>query len=232
MAQAGCALALDRLLRQLEGPVYRYLLGRLRAAADPEDVARDLCQETLIRAAAAIPRSTFANDGRLLSWTFTIARNVLLDHLRQARGRGEVRAEAYWTQVAAAGPHPEDEAPSPISLETLTADVLAELSEGTAELLRLRLVSGRSWKEVAGALGIADSAAKRRFQRAQATLRKKILARMEALPYEARLAAARRLPADGAAFRSPGEPLGRRQSPPAPGRSREGAPLAGNRDAG
>ena len=211
MAQAGCARALDCLLRRVEGPVYRYLLARLRAAPDAEDLARDLCQEVLIRAMAAIPRSTFASDGRLLSWGLTIARNVLLDHLRQARGRGEVRGDAHWARAEAGGPLPGEDAPPPRLLEGLAAEALAEVPEATAELLRMRLMGGRSWKEVADALGIAESAAKRRFQRVQGSLRRKILARLDALPPECRCAALRRLPQEGAAFHSPGEPsTGRR----------------------
>lgn len=193
MARAGCAQALDRLLGQVEGPVYRYLLSRLRAAPDAEDLARDLCQETLIRAMAAIPRSTFASDGRLLSWALTIARNVLLDHLRQARGRGEVRGDDHWERIESGGPPANEDAPPPRLLEALAAEALAEVPEATAELLRLRLIAGRSWKEVGDALGIAESAAKRRFQRAQAALRRKILARLDALPGNSRNVAAQRL---------------------------------------
>lgn len=197
MARVGCARALDRLLRHLEGPVYRYLLARLRAVPDAEDLARDLCQEVLIRAMVAIPRSSFASDGRLLSWGLTIARNVLLDHLRQARGRAEVRGEAHWARAVAGGPLLGEDAPPPRVLEMLAADALAELPEATAELLRLRLVAGRSWKEVADALGIAESAAKRRFQRLQGSLRRVILARLDALPPDTRCAALRRLQPSG-----------------------------------
>jgi RNA polymerase sigma-70 factor (ECF subfamily) len=179
-AQDGCAWALDRVLREVEGPVYRYLVSRLRAAPDAEDLARDLSQETLIRAVGSIRRSTFSSDGRLVSWGLTIARNVLLDHLRHVRGRGEVRGEEHWTHALAGGLLPGEEAPPPRLLETAAAEALAEVPETTAELLRLRLVSGRSWNEVAQALGITESAAKRRFQRAQMTLRRKILARVEA----------------------------------------------------
>lgn len=206
MAQAGCGRALDGLLRQVEGPVYRYLLRRVHAAPDAEDLARDLCQEALIRAVGAIPRSTFASDGRLLSWGLTIARNVLLDHLRQARGRAEVRGNDHWAHAETRDPLPGEEASPPCLLESAAAEALAEVPDDTAELLRLRLVSGRTWKEVADALGTTESAAKRRFQRAQGMLRKKILRRVAALPHEARRAAARRLPHDGAPFRSPGEP--------------------------
>lgn len=192
---------MDRLLRQVEAPVYRYLVGHLRAAPDAEDLARDLCQETLIRAMAALPRSTFASDGRLISWALTIARNVLLDHLRQARGRGEVRGDDHWARVESGVPLPGENPPPPRLLELLAAEALAEASEATAKMLRLRLVEGRTWKEVAAVLGIAESAAKRRFQRAQAALRRKILARVDALPCDSRSAAARRLPGHVGAHR-------------------------------
>ncbi|HET7463538.1 MAG TPA: RNA polymerase sigma factor [Longimicrobium sp.] len=227
-AREGCARALDLLLRRVERPLYRYLVSRLAAAPDAEDLARDLCQEALIRATGSIGRCSFASDGRLLAWVLTIARNVLLDHLRQARGRAEVRGDAHWQRAVAAGALPDDEATPPYLLETFAAEALAAVPEATAELLRLRLVAGKSWKEVAGALGIAESAAKRRFQRAQAALRRSIVARINALPPEARHAAWMRLahPAaaprpDGAAFRSPvTEPDGAaaRRRPPAPHR--------------
>jgi RNA polymerase sigma-70 factor (ECF subfamily) len=223
-AQAGCAQALEELLRRVDGPVYRYLVVRLRAAPDAQDLALDLRQEVLIRVVASLGRCTFASDGRLLAWVLTITRNVLLDHLRAARGRGEVRNPPAWAcSVAAAC---DDEPVPPHPLEGFVAETLAGLPEATAELLRLRLIGGRSWKEVGGALGIAESAAKRRFQRAQAALRRQILARVDALPRDARrgvvlrlLAAGAALGPDGAAPRSPDTEAGadgreRRRSPP------------------
>lgn len=221
LARAGSPAALNRLLHGIEAPVYRYLLTRLRAAPDAGDLALDLRQETLIRAAASLARCTFASDARVVAWALTIARNVLLDHLRAARGRGEVRDDAGRAYAGAEWPPPDDGSP-PRLLETFAAEALAEVPEDTAELLRLRLVAGRSWKEVGEALGVAESAAKRRFQRVQAALRRRILARVDALPPDARRAATLRLlpaaapPPDGAAFRSHGSkptPAGRTGGP-------------------
>jgi RNA polymerase sigma-70 factor (ECF subfamily) len=212
LAQAGNPQALDSLLRRVQEPVYRYLLRRLLAAPDAEDLARDLCQEALIRAMGSIGRSTFASDGRLVAWVLTIARNVLLDHLRQARRRAEVRGDSHWARTASAGLLPGEDVAPPRLLEMLAAEALAAVPEGTAELLRLRLVVGRSWKEVADALGIAETAVKRRFQRAQAALRRRILVRLgELSPDESllrRLAPdAGRCP-DGAVLRSPAAECG------------------------
>lgn len=184
LAKAGSARELDSLLRRVEKPVYRYLVSRLVAAPDAEDLARDLCQEVLIRAMTSIGRCTFESDGRLLAWVLTIARNLLLDHLRRARARPEVRADVLATGAVAVASG-EETAASHL-LETLAADALAEVPDVTADLLRLRLVGGRSWKEVGAALGIAESAAKRRFQRAQVTLRRHILSQVDELPPEDR----------------------------------------------
>jgi RNA polymerase sigma-70 factor (ECF subfamily) len=214
LAREGCTRALDTLLRRVEPPLFRFLVSRVAAAPDAEDLARDLCQEALIRATTSIGRCTFASDGRVLAWVLTIGRNVLLDHLRQAHGRAEVRGEAYWEGTEAAGQLPGEEVAPPRLLETFAAEALRDVPETTAELLRLRLVGGRSWKEVAHALGIAETAAKRRFQRAQAALRRRILARLNALPPEARRAAAHRLLASGAVPSPDDAASGSRRSTP------------------
>lgn len=163
------------------------------AAPDADDLAHDLCQETLIRVAAALGRCTLTSDGRFLAWLFTIARNVLLDHMREVRGRAEVRGELYWARSVAPGPLPGGDVPTSDLLETLAAEALDAVPELTADLLRLRLMSGQSWKQVADTLGIAESAAKRRFQRAQSTLRRRILAQIDSLPSKTRAVFQRRL---------------------------------------
>jgi RNA polymerase sigma-70 factor (ECF subfamily) len=195
LAQAGSAPELDCLLRRVEKPVYRYLVSRLVAAPDAEDLARDLCQEALIRATTSPGRCTFDSDGRLLAWVLTIARNVLLDHLRHARVHPELRADVLWERAVAAAPQPGDETAASQLLEALAAEALSTVPEATAELLRLRLrlVAGRSWKEVAEALGIAKTAARRRFQCAQITLRRHILAQVDELPPAARRLVSSRL---------------------------------------
>lgn len=221
LAGAGSAQALDHLLRRVEGPLYRYLAGRLLATPDAEDLARDLCQEALVRAMTSIGRCSFASDGRLMAWVLTIARNVLLDHLREARGRAEVRGDDLWEATASAGPLSGEDSAPPCLLETFITEAVADVPETTAELLRLRAVDGMSWKEVAGALGITETAAKRRYQRAQGALRRRILARVEALPADARGAAVRRLLPPGAGVpppddTEPGGAAGRDSPCPAP----------------
>ena len=186
-AAAGDGAALDGLLRAVQDRVERYLAGRLAARPDGHDLAGDLRQEVLIRAAGAVGRCRFESDARLVAWVLTIARRVLVDHVRAERARREVlpdRALELMAEEASlarwrGGAH--ELGPGEL-LETLAARALGALPERTRELLRLRVQLGWTWKEVGRALGTTEAGAKRRYQRAQAALRTRFLALLDALP--------------------------------------------------
>lgn len=187
LACGGDGPALDRLLRAVQTPVHRFLLARLAPRADANDVAGDLLQEVLIRAAAALPRCRFMSGERLVAWVLTIARHVLVDHHRVERARREVVAHealdravegaslARWRSDA--GDHGRSEL-----LEELAAAAMGGLPERTRELLRLRVQLGCTWKEVGAVLGTTEAGAKRRFQRAQVALRTRFRALLDAVP--------------------------------------------------
>jgi RNA polymerase sigma-70 factor (ECF subfamily) len=175
-ARRGDTDALNQLLNALQGHVQRYLSRRLATTPDGEDQARDLGQEVLVRTAAALARCRFEDDRRLMAWVLTVARRILIDHVRARRARHEVvprqeldelaaRASlASWQNApAAAGPC------APVA--EAVAQAVASMPDATRELLRLRVHMGCTWKEVAAALDTTEAGAKRRFQRAQATLR-------------------------------------------------------------
>ncbi|WP_420127570.1 RNA polymerase sigma factor [Longimicrobium sp.] len=203
-AARGEAPALNQLLRAVQDPVHHYLCGRLAAAGDCDDQARDLGQEVLLRAAAALPRSRFADDRRLMAWMLTIARRVLIDHVRAERARRAVVAPGdvsaldgrvaldHW-RTPMAGRARGD------SLAAVVAAALRALPEPTRELLRLRVQLRYTWKEVALALDTTQAGAKRRYQRAQASLRARVRVEVGALPPRERA----RLPAWAAALAAP-----------------------------
>lgn len=187
-ARRGDRRALERLLRELEARVYPWLVARLRPVREPEDLARDLNQEALIRIAGAVARATFHADGEVVSWALMVGRNVLVDHLRAERGRsrgiddaedveraGSLAALTGW-QRPGNGPGPADRLLARVMEETL-----AGLPAAARELLRLRVHAGATWKEVAGALSTSEAGAKRRFQRLQGALRRDILSRLDRL---------------------------------------------------
>jgi RNA polymerase sigma-70 factor (ECF subfamily) len=179
-AAAGDRRALDDLLRTVETPVLRYLNRRLAQHPAGSDVAGDLRQEVLLRVSASLARCRFENDRRLYAWIISITHNVLVDYLRAERARyptvpqnalellADRAALAQW-QSAFAEPAPTE------LLDQVTAAALAGLPPQTLELIRLRVHLERTWPDVAAALGTTPSAAKRRYQRAQATLRTRFL---------------------------------------------------------
>jgi RNA polymerase sigma-70 factor (ECF subfamily) len=79
-ATKGDSQAVGRLYDQLVGPVHRYVSLRLRRREDAEDVT----QLVFERVVAGLPKY---RHGRrpFAAWTFRIARNAVIDHLRRTR---------------------------------------------------------------------------------------------------------------------------------------------------
>lgn len=79
-ARAGDRDAFAELYDEYADRVYRYLLFRVRDAADAED----LTSEVFTRAFANIHRYRWQGKS-LLAWLYTIARNAVTDRMRRAR---------------------------------------------------------------------------------------------------------------------------------------------------
>jgi RNA polymerase sigma-70 factor (ECF subfamily) len=85
--RGGDSSAFDALVqrweRKIQGAVYRIM--------GPGEDARDLTQETFLRAYRGL--STFKSEARFSSWLYQIALNLCRDRLRQKRGRTLVSLE-------------------------------------------------------------------------------------------------------------------------------------------
>lgn len=192
--------ALEELLERLRGPVQRFVLGRGEWPGDAADFAADVMQETLIRVAAHLEKCRATTDEQLLAWVLTIARREALRMLQDARTLLAVRAvhadldraasaEAVRLWTGADG----DEGPGEPDPDEVLVRVLADVydAEGVTagRLVRMHVVDGAPWAEVAVLLGTTPAAAKRRFQRSLRRLRSAVLRRVSRLPDEARTAA-------------------------------------------
>lgn len=140
--------------------VYRFLVVRVRDS----DVAEDLTAETFLRARRSWPPREL-NGHAPKAWLFQIARNLLLDHIRQ---------QERHPQVALADEEPGPEHINPASgrnADTLTVKMaFTQLSEQDQQVLSLRL-AGLSNAEIAETLemneGAATMACLRAIQRLQ-----------------------------------------------------------------
>ncbi len=85
--------ALDRFVRASQREVWR-LVAHLAGVG----LADDLTQETYLRAIPSLGR--FAGRSTARTWLLSIARRVVVDHIRAARSRPRTTRSVDWTEVA------------------------------------------------------------------------------------------------------------------------------------
>jgi RNA polymerase sigma-70 factor, ECF subfamily len=152
-AQTGDGQAFGQLYDRYVDIVYRFIYFRV----NDRTLAEDFTSETFLRALRRI--GTISYQGRDIgAWFVTIARNIVLDHMKSARHRLE-----FTTGDTIEG---DDRAPSPESavLEQLTNERLMsavhELGDEQRECVMLRFIQGFSVSETAAVMGKNDGAVK------------------------------------------------------------------------
>jgi RNA polymerase sigma-70 factor (ECF subfamily) len=153
LAQEGDGQAFGQLYDRYVDTVFRFIYFRVNDRA----LAEDFTSETFLRALRRI--GTISYQGRDIgAWFITIARNIVLDHLKSARHRLETttadtiegREQAQSTEAAV--------------LDTLQSERLMEavrqLGDEQRECVMLRFVHGMSVSETAQIMGKNDGAIK------------------------------------------------------------------------
>jgi RNA polymerase sigma factor (sigma-70 family) len=162
-ARRGDVDAFERVYRLYSGRVYALCL---RLAADPV-VARELTQDTFVRAWEALPR--FRADASITTWLHRIAVNALLE-----RRRGERRRSA---RVSLADD--EEDGESAIAGIVLAPDVataidleraIGALPPGVRRAFVLHDVEGYTHEEIATMTGLAAGTLRAQLHRARQLL--------------------------------------------------------------
>jgi RNA polymerase sigma-70 factor, ECF subfamily len=152
-SQEGDGEAFGQLYDRYVDTVFRFIYFRVNDRA----LAEDFTSETFLRALRRIGTITY--QGRDIgAWFITIARNIVLDHLKSARHRLEIttadtiegKEHAESTEAAVLGL---------LQSERLMAAV-AQLGDEQRECVMLRFVHGLSVSETAGVMGKNDGAIK------------------------------------------------------------------------
>lgn len=165
LAQSGDRVALEQLLAQMRPAVFRYVLARV---LDPH-LADDVTQEVTVTIAQSLHR--YVDQGRpVTAWAFGIASNKVSETRRSAHRRRESPTDVLPEAAANGQVEPEQ---AVLRLETAARmwDLLAELPEQQAEIVRLRVAAGLSAEETAAALGMTPGAVRVAQHRALAKLR-------------------------------------------------------------
>ena len=104
------AAVFTRIFDEHRNAVHAYFLGRV---ADPE-LARDLVQETFLRAWRRLSELAPLPADRQRAWIFTVARNLAIDSYRAGAARraaeAALRSQAATQVTTVAGPHRQAEA--------------------------------------------------------------------------------------------------------------------------
>ena len=152
-AQAGDAEGFGLLYDRYVDLVFRFLLHRVGDRA----TAEDFTSETFVRALRRIDSLSF--QGRDVgAWLVTIARNIVLDHVKSSRFRLEVTF-GDMRDADRATPGPEDAVLQAMDHAELL-DGVRQLSEDQRECLALRFLQGMTVAETAAAMGRKDGAVK------------------------------------------------------------------------
>ncbi|RSN35751.1 RNA polymerase subunit sigma-70 [Amycolatopsis sp. WAC 01416] len=161
-AQDGDTSAFGRLYDRYVDVVYRYVLFRL----GDRDLAEDVTSETFLRALRRITSVSY--QGRDVgAWFVTIARNIILDHVKSSRFRLEVVtdevAEPNGAPIGNVGVQavagPEQQAITRATRAELLRCV-AELGEDQRECIVLRFMQGLSVAETAAIMKRNEGAIK------------------------------------------------------------------------
>ncbi len=152
-AQAGDGEAFGQLYDRYVDTVFRFIYFRVNDRA----LAEDFTSETFLRALRRI--STISYQGRDIgAWFVTIARNIILDHVKSARNRLEITT-ADTVEGDQREPSPEAAVLDLLTSERLMAAVRL-LGDEQRECVLLRFIQGFSVSETAAVMGKNDGAIK------------------------------------------------------------------------
>ena len=153
LAQEGDGEAFGQLYDRYVDTVYRFVYYRVNDRA----LAEDFTSETFLRALRRI--STISYQGRDIgAWFVTIARNIVLDHMKSARHRLEITT-ADTVEGNDREPSPEAAVLDSLDSQRLMAAV-GQLGDEQRECVMLRFIQGFSVSETASVMGKNDGAIK------------------------------------------------------------------------
>ncbi len=153
----------ETLYTELFTPLFRYLFFRTR----DQEIANDLTQAVFLKFLLQKERPGGREHAQRL--LFTIARTMLIDHFRVEGKRARVSIDEV-PEIPSETRNPEEEAVF-AEEKRLIDDALAQLSEGEAEIVMLRLSGEIGYETIADTVGVSVANARQIYSRALAKLK-------------------------------------------------------------
>ena len=168
----GSMSAFENLFRRWKDPVFGYVLRMVR----DEALAHDVTQDVFLRVMKAA--ASYDHRGRLRQWLFTIAANLVADHVRKLKRRREIQVEEPAAIDASTGEAfrsiPEDMFAS-TELREVVQQALDRLPAEQRSVLLMRQYSQLTFREIAAVEGCSINTVLSRMRSGLRNL-KKILA--------------------------------------------------------
>jgi len=164
-AQAGEQAAFTTIYDRHQPAVFTYLYYRVGNQA----TAEELTSEVFVRMVERMDRYRYRGKP-LLAWLYTIARNLLTDHYRQARRSTPLPLDG---RLVANSGNPAAAVESQLAADCLQR-ALGHLTEAQRRVIIGKFIEDRSNAEVAGILGKTVGSVKSLQHRALAALRRAI----------------------------------------------------------
>jgi len=160
----------NELILRWERPIYALAY---RTIGREED-ARDVCQETFLRAFRALP--AFRGQAKFSSWLYRIALNLCRDWMRRERRAPVVQApEGVDLRELAAAAEPAGSIEDLVARQDLSRVVealMAELPEEQRTAIILKEYHGLTFQEIADLVGCPLSTVKTRLYQGLSVLRR------------------------------------------------------------
>jgi RNA polymerase sigma-70 factor (ECF subfamily) len=168
----GDADSFNELIRRWERPIYALAYRQIGREED----ARDVCQDTFLRAYRAL--NGFRGQAKFSSWLYRIALNLCRDWMRRERRAPVVQApEDMDLMELAASREPSESIEDRVGRHDLTRAVeraMALLPEEQRTAIVLKEYQGLTFQEIADLLGCPLSTVKTRLYQGLTVLRREL----------------------------------------------------------
>lgn len=146
----GDAAAFRSLFERYRGPLFNFLLRRVRDRSRAEELYQEVWTKVIERS------DDFRGDAKFSTWLYTIARNRCIDHQRRMKLRvhqsldasASDSSPAILAQANAPGPA-TDELAAASSLQVRIASAVDALPDDQQEVFLLRHLQGLAFQEIA-----------------------------------------------------------------------------------
>jgi RNA polymerase sigma-70 factor (ECF subfamily) len=179
-SQGGDVDSFNQLILRWERPIYALayrVIGR-------EEDARDVCQETFLRAYRALPK--FKGEAKFSSWLYRIALNLCRDWIRKQRRApvSQMPEDVDLLEIAAAT-GPSESIEDLVARRELTAvveEAMARLPEEQRTAIVLKEYHGMTFQEIADLQGCPLSTVKTRLYQGLSVLRRHLERQGQLIP--------------------------------------------------